>query len=240
MTVVALGSVKGSPGVTTVVLALASVWPAERGVLVAEADPDGGVLAVRRELGLEPGLVTLAAAVRRGSGATSPHTQSLGEGVRAIVAPPSAEQTRAALSVAGDRLWGALDAMPGDALVDCGRLTSTSPVLAITLQAAITLVVTRSRLEDVALLRERIPALRREGVDPHVVLCGDGPYHRDEVAATVEAPVIASIPHDRRTADALDSRSPRGVSPRSPLIRSARALSATLISRVATVSEAPA
>jgi MinD-like ATPase involved in chromosome partitioning or flagellar assembly len=240
MTVVALGSVKGSPGVTTVVLALASVWPTERRLLVAEADPDGGVLAVRRELGLEPGLATLAAAVRRGSGATAAHTQSLGEGVRAIVAPPSAEQTRAALSVAGDRLWRALDTMPGDVLVDCGRLTTTSQVLAVTLHAAITLVVIRPRLEDVALLRERIPALRREGADPYVLLCGDGPYQRDEVAATVEAPVIASIPNDRRTADALDSRSPRGVSSRSPLIRAARALSSTLIGRVATVSEAPA
>lgn len=240
MTVMALGSVKGAPGVTTTVLALASVWPAERGVLVAEADPDGGVLAVRRELGLEPGLVTLAAAVRRGSGAASPHTQSVGDGVRAIVAPPSAEQTRTALSVAGERLWHALDAVPDDVLVDCGRLTTTSPVLAITRQAAVTLVMARPRLEDVALLRERIPALRREGVDPHVVLCGDGPYHRDEVAATVEAAVIGSVPRDQRTANALDSRSPRAVSPRSPLIRSARALSTTLLTRAAAVAEARA
>jgi hypothetical protein len=228
MTLVAFGSIKGAPGVTTVVLALASVWPVSRGVVVAEADPDGGVLAARRELGLEPGLVTLAAALRRGGGAVGPHTQPLGDGVSAIVTPPSAEQTRAALSVAGERLWQALDALTDDVLVDCGRLTTTSPAIALARHATATLVMTRPRLEDVALLRERIPALRQEGVDPRVLLCGDGPHHRDDVAATVAAPVIASIPHDRRTADALDSRSAQAVSPRSALIRSARSLSATL------------
>jgi MinD-like ATPase involved in chromosome partitioning or flagellar assembly len=240
MTVVALGSIKGAPGVTTVVLALASVWPAERGVLVAETDPDGGVLAVRRELGLEPGLVTLAAAVRRGDGATSPHTQPVGDGVRAIVAPPSAEQTRAALSAAGERLWRAIDAEAGDVLADCGRLTVASPVLAIARHAAITLLMARPRLDDIALLRERISVLRQEGVDPHVLLRGDGPYHRDDIAAAVDAAVVGSIPCDQRTASALNSHSSRAVSTRSPLIRSVRTLCATLATRTTTLPEARA
>lgn len=238
MTIVALGSIKGAPGVTTTVLALAAVWPTSRGVVVAEVDPDGGVLAVRRELGLEPGLVTLAAALRRGSDVLSPHTQPLGASVRAIVTPPSAEQTRAALAVAGERLWQAFDALADDLLVDCGRLTTTSPVIAIARRATTTLVVARPWLEDVAFLRERVPALRREGVDPRVLLIGDGPYHRDEVAAAVEAPVTAVMPADRRSADALDGRTAGNLTSRAPLIRGARQLSTTLIARAAPATEA--
>jgi MinD-like ATPase involved in chromosome partitioning or flagellar assembly len=229
MTIVALGSVKGAPGVTTTILALAAVWPPARGVVLAEVDPDGGVLAARRQLGLEPGLVTLAAALRRGGDAMATHTQAVGINVRALVTPPSADQTRAALAVAGDRLWQAFDALNDDLLVDCGRLTATSPVTPIACRAATTLLLARPRLEDVALLRERVPALRREGVAPRVVLVGDGPYGRDEVAAAVEAPVTAVIPADRRSAEALDARSARNLSPRAPLLRSARHISATLL-----------
>ena len=70
--------------------ALASTWPEPRQVTVVEADPDGGVLAARRTLAPEPGLVTLAAALRRGTAALSPHTQSIGVDATAVVAPVSA------------------------------------------------------------------------------------------------------------------------------------------------------
>ncbi|HSK97222.1 MAG TPA: hypothetical protein VK891_11440 [Euzebyales bacterium] len=232
MTIVALGAVKGAPGVTTTALALAAVWPPSRSVVVAEVDPDGGVLAARRELALEPGLVTLAAALRRGGDAVATHTQALGTNVRALVAPPSAEQTRTALAVGGERLWQAFDRLTDDLLVDCGRLTASSPVMPVARRAATTLLLTRPRLEDVALVRERVSALRREGVDPHVVLAGDGPYADAEVAAAVDAPVAAVIAADRRSADALDTRSARSVSPRAPLLRSARHLGAALLAAV--------
>ena len=49
MTVLVLGSVKASPGVTTLTLALALTWPrrASAGVRIVEADADGGTLAAR-------------------------------------------------------------------------------------------------------------------------------------------------------------------------------------------------
>jgi MinD-like ATPase involved in chromosome partitioning or flagellar assembly len=230
MTVVALGSIKGAPGVTTTALALASVWPASRAVVVAEVDPDGGVLAARRDLGLEPGLATLAAALRRGGADVSPHTQSVGDRVRAIVTPPSGEQTRAALAVAGERLWQALEALTDDVLADCGRLTAGSPVTGVARHADVTVLLARPRLDDVALLRERVPALRREGVEPQVLLTGGGPYRREEVADAIEAPVLAVLPIDGRTAAALDQPSGRRVSSRSPLVRSTRQLAGTLLS----------
>jgi hypothetical protein len=45
VTLIALASIKGSPGVTTAATALAASWPEGRQVLLVEADPFGGDLA---------------------------------------------------------------------------------------------------------------------------------------------------------------------------------------------------
>jgi MinD-like ATPase involved in chromosome partitioning or flagellar assembly len=229
MTVIALGAVKGAPGVSTTTLALASAWPASRDVVVAEADPDGGVLAIRWHLQPEPGMVTLATAIRSGRGALPAHTHVIGAGVRALVAPPAAEQVRAALSVAGDALALAFARGDEDVLADCGRLTTTSPAIAICQHADMTLLMLRPRIDEVVVARHRVAALRQVGVDPSLLLVRDGPYQRDEVATAVEAPVIGEIPFDRRAAQALDDHSGRAPSGRSPLLRSARHLAEALI-----------
>ncbi|MDA8062446.1 MAG: hypothetical protein M0T80_08475, partial [Actinomycetota bacterium] len=65
-TATAFGSVRSS-GVTTLVLALGATWPADRKALVVEADPAGGTLAALAGWPAEPGLVSLAAAARRGA-----------------------------------------------------------------------------------------------------------------------------------------------------------------------------
>ena len=69
--IVTLCSDKGSPGVTTLAVALGLVWPVPR--LVLEADPAGGDLAFRMRhtdgggpLNPDPSAATLAAAVRAG------------------------------------------------------------------------------------------------------------------------------------------------------------------------------
>ena len=59
---VALASAKGSPGVTTLALALGLVWP--KPVLVGELDPAGGDLVARLPLERSGGLAALAAAAR--------------------------------------------------------------------------------------------------------------------------------------------------------------------------------
>ena len=64
MSMVALASAKGAPGVTTTAVALGAVWP--RRVLVAECDPAGGDLAARFRLPPEPNLVALGMAARHG------------------------------------------------------------------------------------------------------------------------------------------------------------------------------
>jgi MinD-like ATPase involved in chromosome partitioning or flagellar assembly len=64
MSVLALASAKGAPGVTTAAVALGAVWP--RRVLLVEGDPAGGDLAARFHLPPEPNLVSLGMVARRG------------------------------------------------------------------------------------------------------------------------------------------------------------------------------
>ena len=66
MAVVALAAVR-SCGVTTLGLALAATWPRDRRVLPAEFDPAGGTVGAAAGWASEAGLVSLAAAARRGS-----------------------------------------------------------------------------------------------------------------------------------------------------------------------------
>lgn len=83
MTTIALTSIRGAPGVTTTSLLLASVLG---GAPVVEVDLSGGVIAVRYELGREPGLTTLAAANPRDPGGWRDHAQDAG-GIPVLVGP---------------------------------------------------------------------------------------------------------------------------------------------------------
>jgi cellulose biosynthesis protein BcsQ len=223
MTAIALGSVKGAPGVTTTMLAMAAVWPTDRRLLVAELDPDGGVLAARRGLGFEPGLVTAVAALLRGAGAVHDHIQALSDSVGLLVAPSTAEQVRASVDAAGDALWAAL-ATDDDVLIDCGRLRASSSTSTLARNADTLLLLLRPRLEDVALARDRVPSLRRSHLDPRLVLVDDGPYRTDEVVDVVGVPVLARLPMDLRTADALNGVTAQQRLARSRLLRSVRAM----------------
>jgi hypothetical protein len=96
----ALGSVKSSPGVTTAAVALGARWPARDVPVVVEADPAGGDLLARYRMEPYPGLVSLAAAARRGAdpGLLWRHTQPLPGGLPVVVGAMGGEQARAAVT----------------------------------------------------------------------------------------------------------------------------------------------
>jgi MinD-like ATPase involved in chromosome partitioning or flagellar assembly len=226
---IAVGAVPGAPGATTTVLALAAVWPADRRLLVVEADPDGGVLAARRGLTSHRGLVGAVASLLRGRRADE-HTQPLGDTVEVMVAPTGAEQLRATLTAMDGDRWSALlsddgSTTPGrDVIVDCGRLHAGSPTVDAARRADVALLVTRPRLDQVALLQARVPALRLAGVDPRVVLIDDGPYTAQEVAVAAGVRIAGVLPRDPRTAAALNGERARQRLGRSRLLRGARQL----------------
>ncbi len=228
MSLVALVSGR-SPGLTTTVQALATVWPAPRRAIIAELDPAGGSLAARHELASEPGLTTLAAAGRRGVSAARvlDHCRRLPCGALALMAPVGPDRVGSALSVLGHHLAAALDAMPGtDVLADCGRIDPGSPLLTTVRSARNVVVVVTPTVEGVAQVESRLASLGLAPGQAAVVTVGARPYPPDEVAATLKLPILGTIAEDRRGAHDLVAGRSVG---RSPLLRS----SATVAVRLA-------
>src|SRR6266705_1472784 len=166
MPLVALASLKASPGVTITALALATAWPARRRLLL-EADPGGGDLGPWLGLPPAPGLVGLAAAARHdhGRGVIWHHAQEIAGGVHVVVAPVGAEQASACLAtLAGTAILDPFTREPGVAIADCGRLDPGSPALGLAAQAAVTLLVVRPRVSELSHLAPRIAGLSRAGL----------------------------------------------------------------------------
>lgn len=131
MSIIALASAKGAPGVTTATLAMAGVWSGR--VAVAECDPFGGTIAARFGLPPSPGLLSLASQSRHQLRAESlwSHLQQLPPGgVPVLLGVQTFEQ-----AMALGRVWTLLpQVLAGlgvDVLVDCGRLLPDAPANAV-------------------------------------------------------------------------------------------------------------
>jgi hypothetical protein len=238
MAYVAFASAKASPGVTTTITALASTWPRDRDLLIAELDPAGGDLGVRFDLATEPGLVTLAAAGRRQldrptlAGHTQPlpfagrRTEGDAEGAvrRVLVGPVAADQAGAALAALRGGLPGVLSSLGADVLVDCGRLDPGSAVHDVVTEADLLVVVARPVVSEVHHLAARLSGLRPKALS--LLLIGDRPYSVAEVADAIGANPLGVLPVDDRAAAALTVGRSDGarVLRRSRLLRDARAV----------------
>lgn len=250
MSVVALGSIKASPGVTTTSVALASVWPRDRQPVIVEADPDGGSLGTRFGLAADPGLVSLAAASRRAreapdgddpggaedhgerDGLIDGHTQELPGGVPVVVGPPAAEQAHAALATGGPSLVRDRNRRV-DLLIDCGRLGPRSPSLPLASEADALVLVARPRLDEVHHLVHRVTALASQARHLCLVTIGTRPYEPREVAEAVQVPLLGAFPEDPRTARILGGHSGSGRRlARSPLLDAARRIAVDLVAHV--------
>lgn len=241
MTVVGLGSAKGSPGVTTTAVILAAAWR-HPDVVIVEADPDGGDLGARHALPAEPGLVTAAAAARRSADPVEfrRHLQTLPGNIAVVPGPPAADQAHAALS-AGAFLADAVRSLhPATVLVDCGRLRVDSPTRPLLDAADIVVLVARPRLDEVHHLAHLVRAAQAVPADRDrigLVCVGSKPYSPDDVARNVGVHLLGVVADDAVAAEVL--RSGRGSARsvrRSPLARSAVAIAGRLADRLAGLS----
>ncbi|WP_158851169.1 chromosome partitioning protein [Saccharothrix deserti] len=207
-------SLKGSPGATTFAVALAARWPAPARTLVVEADPSGGDLALRFSLPSTPGLVSLAAAARRGGDADLvwQHTRQLPGGLPVIAAPPDADQARAALAALAPDPAGGLGVLraagnqPGTVVVvDCGRVDPGSPALSIVRSSDVVVLLSRAHADDLAHLPRRLPAVGRWSPNPVLLLVGEG-YSTAEVARELGVSPLGRVPHDPSGAAVLCGR----------------------------------
>jgi hypothetical protein len=240
---VAVCSLKGSPGVTTFSVALAARWPAQDRCVLVECDPSGGDVATRFALAASPGLVSLAAAARRSSdpGLLWKHTQALPGDLPVVTAPPGADHTSAALvALASESRGGAdilrLAANETDVVViaDCGRVDTTSVVLPIVHSADMMLLLSRAHADDLAHLAARLTAVSRWSPRPALLLVGEG-YSTAEVSGELGVPVFSRVPEDGQGAAVLRGHCrSRGGPSRSALGHAAGTVARALLANLAT------
>jgi hypothetical protein len=251
VTVIAMFSDKGSPGVTTLALALAATWP--RAVTIAECDPAGGDLALRLtdaggrpRLPAESGFLSLAGAVRRTA------TPDLDEHAYALEGWPNfAVLTGLTTPEQGagiGELWPAISAAlthpgRGDVIADLGRLHPGSPAHSVAAAADVLVGVARGDAVGVLRLRNRLrhlldvlpemaPQTERTPHRVAVVLIIDDRHGAEAVSsmravlaqAQIPATVIGYLAHDARALEDLHHGQAGARLERSLLLRSARSL----------------
>ena len=235
MTVVAVCSAKGSPGVTTLACALGAVWPAGRQVLVAECDPSGGDLAVRFGLSARSGITSLVLARRQaaasGAGVSS-HVQRLPGGLEVLVGPIGAD---AAAAVDHELAKVPSGVLPNetDSIVDCGRVVPSAPGQRRMLADANHLLVL-ARADASALAHARwvldwLDTLRPVSMTS-LVLEGEGPFSAREASTALGSQILGVVPYDTRGAAAASGLpgKTRGFE-RSPLVAAARQIVACIL-----------
>lgn len=220
MAIIALVSAKGSPGVTTSALAAALSW--HRRLVLAECDPAGGsILAgyLGGALDGPRGIGELAVGeLRDGNLDTAFWSQlvDLDAPKRERLLLPGVVDPAQAGSVAplwqrfADFFAGLEKGLPPyDVLVDCGRLQVAGPPWPVLRAAAVVLLVTRAQLPDLSATRATIRAVERDLAEHRVppgtlrlLVVGDG-HAGSEISKALRVPVIARLPDDPRTAEAL-------------------------------------
>lgn len=187
--IVALSSLRGSPGVTSWSLLLAGAWPIGVERVVLEADGDGGVLAVRCGLGVDPGVAALVAATRRHDAQTGRVTvdafaRRLGDEVWVIPGPESAERAAAVWASSADDVaaMAALDRRVW--IVDGGRSAAGALAAPFTERAELAVVLTSARQEDLVAVPPRVRSLQGGGAAAvGVLVVGRPGYGLDELRA---------------------------------------------------------
>lgn len=243
------GSIKGSPGATSTALALAAAWP--RPVVVLEADPSGGDLALRCESAAggppspSPSLLTLGAAVRGGVGAgfslLVEQSVRLESGVNLIQGGTSPAQARGLRE-----LWSSITQVcrtaREDVIVDVGRMDPDNPALEIARAADAVLVAAGRSMESVLHLRDGLSDVLRSVTVPGratsvvpVIVGPDSHAERDradldQVLGTAGLPVTAalSLAYDPRALSRLEAGDSGKRLARTVLMRSAARVSGLL------------
>lgn len=236
---IALTSLKGSPGVTTFAVALAANWAVAVRRLVIECDPAGGDLAQRFGLAPSPGLLSLAAVARQPTGpdVVWNHTQTLAGQLPVVAGPAGSPQARAALrtlAAAGSPLWQAACEPGVLVFADCGRMDPGSPAEPLMRQADVLLLVSGTHSDELAHVAARLHELGRAAGRASLVLAGRG-HTTDEVEREIGVPVTARIPHDPTAARSLTGHAVAGRGRKGGLAQSAVAVAKVLAGEAAPV-----
>jgi cellulose biosynthesis protein BcsQ len=242
--IVAVGGDKGAPGATTLAVTLAAVWAGER--VLAELDPRGADLPFRLHhdgggpVQERPSIAALAVDARQGNAAPAMdrHAQPTSLGVPLIPGELS-PRTMANLTQHLPAIAQAAAAWRGVVIADLGVLLPGNSALALAKAALVTLIATRTTLEGLSRLVERVEALSdvtgdasRTAPPVGVVVVAEPGDVRAAVERTARllaaagspTPVVGAIPLDPRGVADLYAQAPGKKLLKSPLVRAAREL----------------
>lgn len=249
MSLYALVSAGGSPGVTTTALALALAWPSQ--VIVAECDPSGGDILAGLFAGHLPsnnGLLPLAMEAGRGTEAAAAAlwrelTDLDDEHSRLLLAGISDPRQAAGIAPSWPALAATLASVPADVIADCGRVDAVPVIAPVLTAASLIVLVLRPSLRQISKARQRIELLTDllGGTQRLVILVVDeGTHSARDVAKVLEIPVAGSLPHDYKTASVLsDGAGGRRALATRPLVRGAGVAGRALREAAAAVGPPP-
>jgi hypothetical protein len=245
MTVLALASAKGAPGVSTSALLLAALWPQ---ALLVEVDPWGGDLRCRLTdatggpLRPEVGVVSLLSAHNLTGVVTdrslTGHAQQLPGGLSVLVGPGSPAQAEA-LRGLWPQLAVAVQASADPVVLDAGRIDGHGETYLQLLRATSrVLLVARADLASLVHARDLLDRLAGQGVPAEVLLIGTG-ADRDDVTRAVDSRPVHLLPDDPAAARALTAGQWSRRLDRSPLVVAGRRLVTTLMQQLPGTALAP-
>lgn len=226
---IGLCSAGGSPGVTTTVLAMGSVWPAP--VVVIDADPSGGDVAAAGGGVIDASLSNVLELVRLGRGNLIPRVldsqiQTMPFGTAVVVGFGDPSQVGA---VSWPELAAGLRAVEHrDVLVDLGRWGipfAPGPVLRA---CDVLVMVVRTQTRALRRAERVLPLIGRDldranpgnaGVEL-LVIDDNGSFSAADISRRLRAHVIGELPHDPKAAAVFSDAAPapRHLD-RSPLVK---------------------
>lgn len=205
MSLLAVASVRSSPGATTLAtgLAFAEASLVDE-VLLVEGDASGGVLALRFGLNASPNLRTFAADVRVTFSTEGlwNNTQNM-RGVRCIVSPPGSGQAEAWRAKCTSTLAENAASLGVPIIADLGQISRSNGSLDMVNSAETTVLVTRPELAEVQSLVRAVQTVQEAGGNPVLVCVGDTPYDPKEVAHAAQVPLVGIVPDQPAMARAL-------------------------------------
>jgi MinD-like ATPase involved in chromosome partitioning or flagellar assembly len=249
-------SAKGSPGVTTAVMAVASRWP--RPAIATDLDPQGGDILAGVGGGNVPathGVVDVVVDARRTDLLAAMHQHVTRPAAHSPLVLAGFGAPGQATGIPWEPMTRQFTDLPGaEVLADCGRFVVGHPVVAALRNSDLTVVVTGSSLRSVRATARTLPLIRAElGLPPQrhergpaerlvlVVAAPNRPYDLGEIARACGSEVIGSLPHDPDSTQVwVDGAEPRRSFRRSALQHAAFDLAFALMDRATALRSADA
>lgn len=236
--IVSLCSVRGSPGVTSWALLLAAAWPAEYEVerVVLEADCDGGILGARYGFGVDPGVVSLIATLRRGNSHAvdvSDHGRRVNDGVWVIPGPETGERAARVWNGSAATVAAAVASDARAWFVDAGRADAASPIVPLLDLSTVAVLLTRSATEDLVQVPARVEFLRQHAQSVGVLVVGKPQHSVEDLVGFFRTDSVWTVGADENLARIAGEAMAGGRARRSWVWRSAISIAADIAAAIA-------